>query len=93
MQQSLDRGWKIFGRVIARQSLLKLRTQLDEIRKHSESIVSGDAVSAGDIDLLAVSENAFAVTLDVNRKSLQKSEGAPWIWGMQDNISFTGGPA
>ena len=86
MQRSLDGAWKIFGRVIARQSLLQLRTQLDAIRQHSESIVSGDAVSAGDIDLLAGSENAFASTLEAHRKSLEKSEGMSWVRGVREDF-------
>ena len=86
LQQSLDGAWKIFGRVMARQSLLQLRTELNTIRQRSENIVSGDAVSAADIDLLAASENIFAANLEAHRKSLEKSDGVNWVRSVRENF-------
>ena len=86
MQQSLDGAWKIFGRVIARQSLLQMRTYLDAIRQQSESIVAGDAVSGADIDALAASEGLFAASFEAHRKSLEKSDGAIWAQGVREDF-------
>ncbi len=86
IQTSLDAAWKIFGRVFARQSLLQLRAQRDAIRQHSEALLSGDAISAADMDLLAASENAFGASLEAHRKSLEKSDGASWVAGLQEDF-------
>src|SRR3984957_15836670 len=86
IQTSLDAAWKIFGHVFARQSLLQLRAHRDAIRQHWEALLSGDAVSTADMDLLATSENAFAASLDAHRKSLEKSEGASWVAGLREDF-------
>ena len=86
LQASLDAAWKIFGRVFARQSLLQLRAHRDSIRQHSEALLSGDAVSTADMDLLTTSENAFAASLEAHRKSLEKSEGASWVAGLREDF-------
>jgi diguanylate cyclase (GGDEF)-like protein len=86
IQLSLDAAWKIFGRVFARQSLLQLRAERDAIRRHSEALLSGDAVSTADMDLLATSENAFAASLEAHRKSLEKSDGASWVAGLREDF-------
>jgi diguanylate cyclase (GGDEF)-like protein len=86
LQQSLDGAWKIFGRVIARQSLIQLRTHLDAIRLHSEKIVSGDAVSGEEINLLIADESAFSTSFEVHRKSLEKSDGLYWVRGMREDF-------
>src|SRR3984957_13076454 len=86
IQTSLDAAWKIFGRVFARQSLLQLRAQRDAIRQHSEALLAGDAVSPADMDLLAASETAFAASLEAHRKSLERSDGASWVAGLQEDF-------
>jgi diguanylate cyclase (GGDEF)-like protein len=86
IQTSLDAAWKIFGRVFARQSLLQLRAHRDSIRQHWQALLSGDAVSTADMDLLATSENAFAASLEAHRKSLEKSEGAGWVAGLREDF-------
>jgi diguanylate cyclase (GGDEF)-like protein len=86
IQASLDAAWKIFGRVIARQSLLQLRAHLNAIRQHSEALLSGDAVSPADMDLLAASENAFAASLESHRKNLERSDGASWVKGLREDF-------
>jgi diguanylate cyclase (GGDEF)-like protein len=86
MQQSLDGALKIFGHVIARQSQIQLRSYLDAIRQHSRNIVSGDAVSTDEIDILAANENAFAASFEAHRKSLEKSDGLNWVRGIQEDF-------
>ena len=86
IQRSLDTAWKIFGRVIARQSLLQLRTHLDAIRQHSEALLSGEAVSPAELDLLAASESAFAVSLESHRKNLERSDGVKWVKDLREDF-------
>lgn len=86
MQQSLDGAWRIFGRVIARQSLIQLRTCLDEIRQHSARIVAGDAIGDDEIKLLATTETTFVANFEAHRSSLEKSYGAEWVRGMREDF-------
>jgi diguanylate cyclase (GGDEF)-like protein len=83
VQESLNGAWKIFGRVIARQSLIQMRTYLDAIRQRSETIVSGELVNANDINAVLDSENAFAATFNANYSSLLRSEGQNWVAGVR----------
>ena len=84
VQSSLDGAWKIMGRVVARQSLLKLSAELDDIQNRF-------AVRnpAGDREVetraLAIAEQAFSATLQKNEVALRRSQGAEWFTGMRDD--------
>jgi diguanylate cyclase (GGDEF)-like protein len=79
LTSSVDRAWKIFGRVLARQSLMQLHSQFEEIRhgfaRFSGS--SGDQAAAG--DAVTANEAAFAKTLDGNAAAFTRSEGDAWV--------------
>ncbi|MEA3140061.1 MAG: hypothetical protein QOK23_2230 [Gammaproteobacteria bacterium] len=79
LQSTIDGAWKIFGRVLARQSLIQLRVELDAIREHGEKIILGDSVDAGELKALTASENAFVATLASNETRLTSAEGAEWV--------------
>ena len=79
LQTTVDGAWKIFGRVIARQSLIQLRVELDAVRQHSERIVLGEEIDANDLEALAGSENTFMATFANNASRLASAEGADWI--------------
>jgi diguanylate cyclase (GGDEF)-like protein len=83
VQNSLDGAWKIFGRIIARQSLISLRADLDAVRLHSDAVVAGDGVSAKDLEALTASESAFSAALAHNKSKLIRSEGADWVARME----------
>jgi diguanylate cyclase (GGDEF)-like protein len=83
VQESLNGAWKIFGRVIARQSLVQMRTYLDAIRQRSEPIVSGESINANGIDPILAEESVFAAAFKANHSSLLKSEGRDWVDGVQ----------
>jgi diguanylate cyclase (GGDEF)-like protein len=86
VQEPLNAAWKLFGRVIARQSLIQMRTDLDAIRQHSETIVSGEPVKPTDLDPILARENAFAAAFEANRSSLLKSEGRDWVNGVREDF-------
>jgi diguanylate cyclase (GGDEF)-like protein len=86
LQGSLNRAWKIFGRVIAPQSLVQMRICLDDLRQRAESILSGEPVTAEDIHRIVDAEAAFAAALKANYSSLMKSEGRDWIRGLQEDF-------
>jgi diguanylate cyclase (GGDEF)-like protein len=83
IQHSLSGAWTLFGRVIARQSLLQMRSSLDALREHSAAILSGEPLSAQDLSLILGSETAFATAFKANQDRLKKSEGSEWMRGVQ----------
>jgi diguanylate cyclase (GGDEF)-like protein len=86
LQGSLDGAWKIFGRVVAPQSLLQMRVRLDDLRQRAESILSDGPVNAEAVDRVIEGEAAFAAALKANNSSLMKSEGRDWIRGIQEDF-------
>jgi diguanylate cyclase (GGDEF)-like protein len=87
MQHALNGAWTLFGRVLARQSLLQMKSSLDTIREHSGAILSGDPLSTQDLSLILRSETAFATALKANQERLTKSEGTEWMRGVQQNFN------
>jgi diguanylate cyclase (GGDEF)-like protein len=79
LEATLDGAWKIFGRVIARQSLIQLRVDLDAVRQHSERIVLGETIDSNALEALTASENAFMTTLAANATGLANAKGTDWI--------------
>lgn len=79
LQTTLDGAWKIFGRVIARQSLIELRVELDAVRQQSERIVLGETVDAEDLKALTASESAFVSTFAKSAASFASAEGVDWV--------------
>jgi diguanylate cyclase (GGDEF)-like protein len=77
--ESLDSAWTVFGRVIARKSLLQLRAELDAIRAPSEALISGETLGRQELALLTTAESKFADTLNAYQVNLRKSEGDAWF--------------
>jgi diguanylate cyclase (GGDEF)-like protein len=77
--QSLERAWTLFGRVIARKSLLQLRNELDAIRAGSQPLLSGESPGRQESALLTAAQAALAQSLNDYRVSLRKSEGDAWF--------------
>ena len=86
IQTSLDTAWKIFGRVIARQSLLQLRTNFDALLHSSTGFTGGEVLSASQLTPIMENETVFAATLASNRAGLVKAEGLPWVQGLEDDF-------
>jgi diguanylate cyclase (GGDEF)-like protein len=79
VKQALDQNnWKIFGRVISRQSLSTLTRDLDDIRRGSTQLnTSGE--NAAMLATLAQTQAHFSTTLDQNAAGLAHSQGASWV--------------
>jgi diguanylate cyclase (GGDEF)-like protein len=84
LKTSLDGAWKIFGRVLARQSLMQLRSELDDIRRSiaRQRAADGDrsamtAVTAG--------ETAFAETFNRNAAAFSRADGGRWVLELREN--------
>lgn len=81
-KSSLDGSWKIFGRVVARQSLLQLSADLDALRRHAAAFSSAENSDALEIAALLKAEQAVQKHLDDNQNSLRRSEGDAWYKAM-----------
>jgi len=84
LKTSLDGAWKIFGRVLARQSLMQLRSELDDIRR---GIALGNAADGGRsaATVILAGETAFAATFNGNAAALARAEGGRWVEDLREN--------
>ena len=82
-QVALDRAWKIFGRVIARTSLIDLKSALDDMRRRFESLPATEDYDRGALEGVIASESAFSATLEKSAHDLTRSEGAAWLAQMR----------
>src|SRR6185437_10842472 len=86
-KHTLDHTWKIFGRIIARESLITLSHQLDEIRRKSAQLSPVGGYDSKDLTALAEAEAAFSSTLDRHGVDLTRSQGAPWLAHVREEFT------
>jgi diguanylate cyclase (GGDEF)-like protein len=86
---SMDRAWKMFGRVLARQSLMRLHTDLEELRRRASALGAPDTYDSSAIDTAAASERTLAAAVDSDAVSLTRTEGAEWVRQVRDDIAET----
>ncbi len=87
---SLDGAWKLFGRVFARESLLRLHAQIEELGRRVaalSSVAAGGAEDTSALEAVASAESAFASSLRLNESALVHSEGTEWTRRMQEDLS------
>jgi len=87
MKGSVDRSFKIFGRVLARQSLISLGRDLDDIRRRSEQLTPGGGYDPALLDALAQSQLHFATTLEENARNLASSQGDEWVKSLNEELA------
>jgi diguanylate cyclase (GGDEF)-like protein len=87
LQTTIDSAWKIFDRVIAPQSLMDLRAQLDIVQRNSERLIDGELVDANEYAALLASQDAFSASLSANGKKLAKSAGPDWVARMSADFN------
>ncbi len=78
LKSSLDHAWKIFGRVVARRSLIDISHHLDEIRRDLSKFTTPRGYDEADIAAIANHEAALLRALAENESSLSRSQGADW---------------
>ena len=83
MKSALDKNWKLFGRVISRQSLVVLSRDLDNVRRESSRLTSDGNYDAQTLEGLAAAERLFLATMQQSSRSLQRSQGAQWLDAMR----------
>lgn len=83
---SIDRAWKVFGRVIARQSIVTLNRQIEELGAAAST--TDDAASALDSAGLIAAELAMEKTLLENERNLVASESKEWLASMHEDLAY-----
>lgn len=87
LRNALDGSLKIFGRVLARQSLVELRNDFDRVRALSEISADGSVPTSSERERLAAAENEYLAVFTANQAGLERSEGADWVAGMRADFS------
>lgn len=86
VRASIDRAWKVFGRVIARQSIVTLNRQIEELGAAAST--THDATNALDSADLIAAELAMEKTLLENERSLVASESKEWLASMHEDLAY-----
>ena len=87
IRKSIDRAWKVFGRVVAAQPLIDVRARLDDLRAAvaMRGAFDADASATGP---LANAERAVSETLVKEASMLRRTQGAEWYQGMNDDLGL-----
>lgn len=84
---SVDGALKIFGRVFARQSLLRVQSSVYELQRRFTDVAAASVAEPQTLDALVSSETALAHAFDASEPSLSRSQGADWARRMREDIS------
>ena len=84
---SLDGAFKIFGRVVARQSLVQLNTSLSGLRDSFAAAVRTWSTKPEIFQSLSKAEAAFAKSLLDNARSLRRAESDEWFSAMERDFA------
>ena len=85
VRQSIEQSLAILGRVVTRQPLIDVRTQLDGLRS---TFTTPGSFGAGELDTgpLAAAERSLATTLRNREAALRHSPGAAWYTAMTGDL-------
>jgi diguanylate cyclase (GGDEF)-like protein len=84
---SLAGSWKIFGRVVARKTLVDLNSSLDEIRRQFASLPASGLYDHDTLAPVTASETALARSLETNEAALIRSQGDAWVKETRDDVA------
>lgn len=76
---SLAGAWKIFGRVVARKTLVDLNSTLDEMRRELAALPAAGWYDHDALSPVMRSEAALANNLRANEGALTRSQGEAWV--------------
>ena len=85
VRESIEQSLAILGRVVTRQPLIDVRTQLDGLRS---TFTTPGSFGAGELDTgpLAAAERSLATTLRNREAALRHSPGAAWYTAMTGDL-------
>lgn len=85
-KSALARSWRIFGHVIARNSLVDFNSSLDVIRRnYANRMATGDYAEAS-LDAVTTSAAALAATEQSNDAALVRSLGEAWVAQLRADV-------
>jgi diguanylate cyclase (GGDEF)-like protein len=84
---SMSRALKLFGRVFARQSLLRLQEKIDVLQRHFTDVAAASVADPEALAALADSENALEKTFQADEANFSRSDGSDWVRGMHRDLS------
>ena len=84
---SVDKSWKILGRVVARQTLLRLRREHDQLQNAFHLLSAIDSVNASAVESLIQKETAFGLTLAEHERGFVRAEGREWVDGIKSELN------
>jgi diguanylate cyclase (GGDEF)-like protein len=87
VKASMDGAWTIFGRVVARQSLLQLSAELDALRRSAAVLGSAESADSPEMAPLLSNERAATQTLQSNEKGFRSSQGDQWYSSMREDLA------
>jgi diguanylate cyclase (GGDEF)-like protein len=87
VKTSMDGAWTIFGRVVARQSLLQLSAELDALRRSAAVLGSAESTDTPEMAPLLSNERAATQTLQSNEKGFRSSQGDQWYSSMREDLA------
>ena len=87
---SINGALKIFGRVFARQSLLRVHSGIHELQRRFTDAAAASVADPQALDALVVSESALIQAFDAAEPGLLRSEGAEWTRQMREDLSQLG---
>jgi diguanylate cyclase (GGDEF)-like protein len=87
VNNSVKAAWKIFGRVVARQSLLQLSADFDDLRRGYTTLASAEDAQTPDMALLSKTEQTIVENLATNEVGFRRSQGDQWFVGIRDDFA------
>jgi diguanylate cyclase (GGDEF)-like protein len=84
---SMNRALKLFGRVFARQSLLRLHASVDELQRRFTDAAAANVADPQALDALAESENSLQSAFQADTASFSRSEGEDWVREMHRDLA------
>ena len=84
---AINGSWKIFGRVVARQSLLQLSADIDSLRRHPP-VATAEGVDDNQDSLSA--EATVHSDLAANERAFRSTQGDAWFENMRREIAELG---
>ena len=87
LNQSVEKSWKVLGRVVARQTLLRLRRDHDQLQSAFHVLSAIDSLNTSAAESLIQSETAFGLTLAENERGFLRAEGREWVDGIKSELN------
>jgi diguanylate cyclase (GGDEF)-like protein len=84
-REAIERAWKIFGRVLARESLLEVGRELNVVRSHLARFAQPQGYSTADITALETAEANLITALHPGQASVSRERQA-WLQSNQDLV-------